>query len=228
MGSELNILKESCIRGKLRRNKSTIFYVAGIGRGSHKTRGSIQLKILGRSVKFHLVRENFPISTCGILAIEFLREKSAALTFENGDTLLNLPNLNASSPYTITLPDRTLKLTTLPIVSTNLQEGYLNKINVGPGVFIGESPVRPENGMVKLYDEEKSSLLDPITEFSHRFYLEGDVLGSTDVISHEIHTTDETPIFHKQYRPAEIHHKEILNQTRKLLTDNFIEDSDSP
>ena len=79
-----------------------------------------------------------------------------------------------------------------------------------------------------LNDEEKSSLLGPITEFSHRFYLEGDVLGSTDVISHEIHTTDETPIFHKQYRPAEIHHKEILNQTQKLLTDNFIEDSDSP
>ena len=78
-----------------------------------------------------------------------------------------------------------------------------------------------------LNDEEKSSLLGPIAEFSHRFYLEGDVLGSTDVISHEIHTTDETPIFHKQYRPAEIHNKEILNQTKQQWTDNFIEDSDS-
>ena len=142
-GSELNILKESCIRGKLRRDKSTIFYLAGIGRGSHKTRGSKQLKILRRSVKFHLVRSNFPISTCGILGTEFLRENSATLKFEKGDTLLNLPNLNASSPYTITLPPRTRKLTSLPIVSTNLQEGYLNKINVGPGVFIGESLVRP-------------------------------------------------------------------------------------
>ena len=114
------------------------------------------MKILGQSVKFHLVRANFPISACGILGTEFLRQNSATLKFENGDTLPNFPNLNASSPYTITLPARTRKLTTLPIVSTNLQEGYLNKISVGPGVFIGESLVRPENGMVKLYAINKT------------------------------------------------------------------------
>ena len=290
-GSELNLLKESCIRGKLRRDKIVIYRLAGIGQGTYETRGSVQLEILGRTVKFHLVRDNFPISICGILGTEFLRENSATLKFENQSTTLDLPSAGTSSPCMINLPARSRKLIALPIVTTNLQDGYLRRFNAGTGVFLGESLVRPENGEVKVYainttlrdieitippikleeieiletsignisskrdkpnnklekqvadrlsrllkifdfsilnDKEKSSLLGPITEFSHRFYLEGDILGSTDVISHEIHTTDETPIFHKQYRPAKIHNKEILNQTQKLLTDNFIENSDSP
>ena len=36
------------------------------------------------------------------------------------------------------------------------------------------------------------------------------------------------PIFHRQYRQAEIHNTEVLGQTQNLLDDNLIEDSDSP
>ena len=75
---------------------------------------------------------------------------------------------------------------------------------------------------------EKSSLLDPISKYSHRFFLEGDTLEATDVITHEINTTDDTPIFHKQYRQAEIHNEEISKQTKDLLKNKITEDSDSP
>ena len=89
-GSELNLLKESCINKNRRRDKSDIFHLTGIGQGTQKTRGSIRLNIFERVIKFHLVRKNFPISTCGILGTEFLRENLASLKFANDDVTLNL------------------------------------------------------------------------------------------------------------------------------------------
>ena len=79
-----------------------------------------------------------------------------------------------------------------------------------------------------LNDMEKGSLLDPISKYSHRFFLEEDTLGATDAITHEINTTDETPIFHKQYRQAGIHNEEISRQTKDLLRNKITEYSDSP
>lgn len=47
-------------------------------------------------------------------------------------------------------------------------------------------------------------------------------------MAHEIRTTDDIPIFQKQYLPAESLNKEILKQSRELYKMGFIEDSDSP
>ena len=109
MESELNLLKESCIIKNRRRNKSDIFHLTGIAQGTQKTRGSIKLKIFERVVKFHLVRKKFPISTCGILGIEFLRENLASLKFTNEDVTLNLPLSDTVSPCSINLPPRRIK-----------------------------------------------------------------------------------------------------------------------
>ena len=79
-----------------------------------------------------------------------------------------------------------------------------------------------------LNDEERASLLGPLTKFPYRFRIDEDILGASDVIEHQIHTTDEIPTFQRQYRPAQAHNEEILNQTRILLNTKFIEDSDSP
>ena len=97
-GSELNLLKESRIGKNRRRDKCDIFHLTGIGQGTQKTRGSIKLKIFERIVKFPLVRKNFPISTCGILGMEFLRENLTSLKFTNENLTLNLPLSNTVSP----------------------------------------------------------------------------------------------------------------------------------
>ena len=226
------------MRGKLRREWSIRHHLTGIGQGMYKTKGNMNLQIFGRTVKFHLVRANFPISTCGILGTEFLRENSASLKFTEQNTTLDLPDASTTNPCIITLPSRTKKLITLSVANSHLSEGYLRKVNAGKGIFIGKNLVTSENGFVKLFainttlcdieitippvellefetlsqndksneasesdgeaekkradrlskllnifdfselnDEEKASLLGPISENTHRFYLEGDVFG---------------------------------------------------
>ena len=289
-GCELNLLKESCIQEKIRRDETCIYYLTGIGKGMQKTHGFVILKIFDTEVEFHLVHDKFSVSSCGILGMNFLRTNFATMSFSDERITLKLKPINCNQPKIIYLPARTRKLVSLQIENQDLKEGYLERINTGEGVFIGENLVKNNDGMVQVYainstlhdieliippiklfeyettihniqtlsieeslqdekfeehpdrltrimnllnfqdlnDEEINSLLGPFSEFSYRFFLDGDKLGSTNVIMHKIHTTDETPTFQRQYRPAEIHNEEILKQTDKLLESNFIEDSDSP
>ena len=286
-GCEINLLKENCIKDNVRRDKSERFILTGIGSGEIETKGMVKINIEGRETNFHLVHNTFPISPCGLLGMQFLRNNSATMTFSDEKITLKLETLNKNNPGKIVLPARSHKLIGLPI-NSELKEGYLQKIDAGVGVYLGENLVKNENGLAQIFainttlndielivppvqlqefsvapqvgnliqvengeeenkrlaerlakilkaldfshlnDEEKASLLEPISKFSYRFKLENDKLGSTNFIQHQIHTTDESPTFQRQYRPAEAHNKEILKQTSELLEGGLIEDSDSP
>lgn len=60
-----------------------------------------------------------------------------------------------------------------------------------------------------LTEIEKESILGIVGKFPYQFYLPGDELGSTSLISHNIRTTDDIPINTKQYRFPLVHKDEI-------------------
>ena len=252
-----------------------------------KTRGFIEIKINDKKTKFHIVDKTFNIQSCGILGLQFLKENSAIMFFNNENVILNIKEINHIKNQLITLPARSRKIITLN-TNSNLKEGFLERIDAGNGIFLGNSLVGCENGKIKVFainstlrdveltlppveiqefevlnpdepkgkishnleqsstlntrlskilevldlsclnDEEKSSLIEVISKYPHRFKIEGDILGTTNVVMHEIRTADENPTFQRQYRIAEIHSEEILNQTNELIKTNFIEESDSP
>lgn len=79
-----------------------------------------------------------------------------------------------------------------------------------------------------LNDEEKQSITDLAIEFNHLFFLPGDKLKHTQLVSHTIPTTDDIPIHTKQYRYPQIHKEEINTQVNKLLDQHIIKHSSSP
>lgn len=58
--------------------------------------------------------------------------------------------------------------------------------------------------------------------------LPGDKLSKTNAIQHKIPTTDDIPINIKQYRHPPHLRDEIQKQVEELLTNDIIEESDSP
>ena len=65
-----------------------------------------------------------------------------------------------------------------------------------------------------------------ILEYHDIFTLPGDSLPLTDLIQHEIETSD--PIRTKQYRYSPIHQEEIKMQIKEMLAKVIIRESDSP
>lgn len=284
-GCPLNLVKESALTKIFRRRDNSIFYLAGVGKGIYETLGSVELFIFDRKTIFHIIPEDFGVSTSGILGMEFLHENSASLKFQDGETILDLP-LSEQANINYSLPPRTRKLIALSVVDNGVREGLLERIETEEGVIIPDGIVSCVNGTVKVFainptddavhvkihpveiqgcdlqqvevghvdaietepcparmrlnrlleiinlssltQEEKDTLYGPLEKYSHCFYLDGDTLKATNVVAHEIRTTDDDPIFQKQYRPAEALNDEILKQTRELYEMRFVEDSDSP
>ena len=116
-----------------------------------KTRGKIQIIINNKIVEFHLVRKSFPIKLCGILGMTFLRENAATMTFSKEAITLKIQSANLVNTERIKLPARTRSLIALNVVNADLKEGYLEAINAGNGVFLGENLVKPKNGKIKIF-----------------------------------------------------------------------------
>lgn len=79
-----------------------------------------------------------------------------------------------------------------------------------------------------LNEEEKQSIIDLTTQYNHLFFLPGDDLGHTHLVSHTIPTSDNIPTHTKQYRYPQVHRNEIQKQVNKLLDQDIIQHSTSP
>lgn len=78
-----------------------------------------------------------------------------------------------------------------------------------------------------LNKNEKLMLMKLINNNSDLFFREGQDLSFTNVVKHEIKTTDEIPIYTKTYRYPYIHKEEIQKQISDMLKQGIIRPSNS-
>ena len=76
--------------------------------------------------------------------------------------------------------------------------------------------------------QEKESIIKICKEFNDLFFLEGDSLGATSAIKHNISITKPDPINVKPYRVPECHKEEIDRQMKDLEQQGIIKKSTSP
>ena len=76
--------------------------------------------------------------------------------------------------------------------------------------------------------EEKQHVENLIQKYAGRFHMPGESLGAKTVLQHNIPTTDDQPIFSKQYRFPPVHTEEISRQVNELINNKIIKPSESP
>lgn len=80
-----------------------------------------------------------------------------------------------------------------------------------------------------LNNEERDSILDLCSRFSDLFFLEGDRLSATDIVTHKINTPRcVKPINIRPYRLPHAYQDEIEKQVKEMKEANIIRDSVSP
>ena len=67
-----------------------------------------------------------------------------------------------------------------------------------------------------------------IINSADRYQIPGEPLEATNVLQHSISTTDDSPIFARQYRFPPVHKEEITKQVDELLKNEIIKPSQSP
>lgn len=78
-------------------------------------------------------------------------------------------------------------------------------------------------------NEEKNQILDICTKYADLFYLQGEVLSSTNIVKHSIELKPgTTPKKSKSYRLPYSHQQEIKKQVKELVRQDMIEETGSP
>lgn len=76
--------------------------------------------------------------------------------------------------------------------------------------------------------EECSALEDILSSYGDLIYSEGQILGYTNVVQHEIRTTIDRPVYMKMYRYPHVHEQEICSQINQMLDQGIIRENNSP
>lgn len=77
--------------------------------------------------------------------------------------------------------------------------------------------------------ETKEKIEKLVNKYPMQFYLEGDMLGKTDIIQHKIYLKPGTPILHtRQFRLSETMRKDVIKETEEMEEQGVIQKSDSP
>ncbi|XP_057329925.1 uncharacterized protein LOC130670528 [Microplitis mediator] len=77
-------------------------------------------------------------------------------------------------------------------------------------------------------EEEKESIIEHIKTYHDSYFLPGDKLGCTNVLTHKIRTIDDVPVFTRQYRYPQTLRGEINQQAKELEEQGIIVPSISP
>ena len=79
-----------------------------------------------------------------------------------------------------------------------------------------------------LNQEEKQHVENFIQKYADRFHIPGEPLEATNVLQHKIPTTDDHPIFSKQYKILPVHKEEISQEVNELMNIKIIKPLQSP
>ena len=92
--------------------------------------------------------------------MQFLKSQEATLKFKrnaSGELIVGDVSIPFETRTTIRLSARQKTLITLPIKGNNPKSGYMPRIRVGPGVFMGEALVTPQNGFIRVFEINTTS-----------------------------------------------------------------------
>lgn len=79
-----------------------------------------------------------------------------------------------------------------------------------------------------LNGEESLAVEKILNSYNDLVFRDGEFLGNTDIVQHEIKTTTDRPIYAKMYRYPHIYEQEICNQIDEMLKHGIITESNSP
>ena len=82
--------------------------------------------------------------------------------------------------------------------------------------------------LTNLNSEERESLHKVLNKFPYQFYLEGDKLGSTNILKHSINTINDDPVRKHNHRLPKVHAEFVEKECKGLYEDKRIQNSDSP
>ncbi|CAK9796607.1 Retrovirus-related Pol polyprotein from transposon 297 [Anthophora quadrimaculata] len=146
-GSEPNLIKLRAIKRHLPIDEAEALAISGITDGQVKTYGSVKINVRTREIPFQVVPNDFPIDTEGILGSQFCN-RSVDILYSQNCLVWEGIKIPFSNTPDITVPPRSSKCIAVNVRNKHPLVGLLPRIDVAPGVYLGDALVSNRRGRV--------------------------------------------------------------------------------
>ncbi|KYN02838.1 hypothetical protein ALC62_06344 [Cyphomyrmex costatus] len=131
----------------------------GVNKYPVYTLGEITIPLFKQDVTFHLVSDDFPISQSGILGNDFFQQTFSKIDYVKGYLDVSGINIPFFSPETIIVAPRSESLFYVRVENPDVKVGYVPKIKVAHGIYLGDTIVENISGkaylkVISTLDEE--------------------------------------------------------------------------
>lgn len=150
-GSGPNIIKRKFVTPETVVDGNEILRLSGITAHHVTTLGLALIDILGCPVAFHLVEDDFPIPQDGILGSDFFKQFRAKVNYQQNQ----LEWSNICIPFEekeeiFIIPPRAISQMHIKIANPEIREGYVPRLNVIEGIYLGNALVTVRDGRAQL------------------------------------------------------------------------------
>ena len=149
-GSGPNIIKKGSLKSNVQVNRNEILKLTRITAHYVSTLGLGQVDILGRPVVFHLVEDEFPIPQDGIIGSDFFNQCKANVNYKTNHLEWDDIRIPFEPKEILTIPARTNSQLYIQVANPELKEGYVPKLNLAEGVYLGNALVTVRDGKAHL------------------------------------------------------------------------------
>ncbi|KYM99638.1 hypothetical protein ALC62_09606 [Cyphomyrmex costatus] len=140
-GAQPSIIKKGCLNDSIIINNDEILQLTGITKDVVNTLGSVKAHLYHNFVTFHVVPDNFPILSQGILGSSFFAEHDAHIDYRRK----NISWHNCSFPFkekeSVVIPPRMNSGLTIRISNPEIKTGYLPRLLSYDGIYAGDTLV---------------------------------------------------------------------------------------
>lgn len=149
-GSGPNIIKKRFLKSSTPVNRDKILKLTGITAHHVTTLGLAQVDILGRPVAFHIVEDEFPIPQDGIIGSDFFNQFRVNVNYQLNQLEWDDIKIPFGVKEILTIPARATSQIYVEVANPDLKEGYVPKLNLTEGVYLGNALVTVRNGKAQL------------------------------------------------------------------------------
>ena len=170
-GSDLNLIKTQALLPELTFNPKHSVLLAGITEHPVKTISTIEIPIFDSQVEFHVIKNDFPVTSDGIIGRPYLRQEQAQLSFrhntmvtkskpitpiyfideESKEAKRNLQSEIKPFSRILKIQARTRQPVLVDVANPELTDDYLPRIDTPKGLFMGEAVVTVRDGVCHIY-----------------------------------------------------------------------------
>lgn len=148
-GAAPNLVKQNRLNSNAKIDTQTILRLTGITEGEVRTLGKLETDVHGRKTSFHVVDKDFPISQDGILGADFL-SGTGKINFVDQVVEWHDCLFPFGKRETVRIPARSRAVSHVRVVNSEITEGYVPRLHVHDGVYLGDAIVSNRDGKAYL------------------------------------------------------------------------------